>query len=80
MAKNDGGPAFPRPYSANPNSGEQAWPQDGMTTRAYMATAFLAGLLASDPVPGSIGTAAGDFAADAVKLADALLAELAKEE
>lgn len=83
MAKNDGGLAFPQPMLQGAHGGP-LMPKDygvgGLSVRTYMATAFLAALVASDPIPGEIGPAATAFAEDAVKLADALLAELAKED
>lgn len=43
---NDGGPAFPRPVSANPTNGDMVWEQEGMTLRDYFAAKALQGLLA----------------------------------
>ena len=67
-APNDGGPAFPhgRPYDT----------AHGLTKREYFAAKALQGLLANPNHDGKFS----DFAEDAVKHADALLAELAKTE
>lgn len=47
--KDDGGPAFPRPYSRHERSTE-TWPgQNGMTLRDYFAGQALIGLLARPP-------------------------------
>ena len=73
---NDGGSAFPRPYSHNPQqwSGVQGavLEQEGMTRRQYYAGQAMLGLLA-------VGKR-GHFVADlAVKHADDLISELEKE-
>jgi hypothetical protein len=47
----------------------------GLTKREEFAKVILAGMLASDVSPGDVW----DYAREAVKYADALLAELAKE-
>lgn len=39
---NDGGPAFPRPYSMVLGTGHQFWEQDGMTLRDWFAGQALA--------------------------------------
>lgn len=40
MAKDDGGPAFPRPYSDSVN-GLRAWEQEGISMRDYFAAQAL---------------------------------------
>ena len=73
---NDGGSAFPRPYSHNPHP----WfgvegavlEQEGMSLRQYYAGQAMLGLLASD-IEGRLVTEL------AVERADALIAELEKE-
>lgn len=37
----DGGPAFPRPYSTSINGNIQMWEQDGMSLRDYFAAQVL---------------------------------------
>ena len=70
----DGGPAFPRFTSSST--------MDGMSLRAYIATAALQGMLAgptwqpNDAEPELSGTQR--YAKQAVLLADALIAELNK--
>ena len=77
MTDKDGGPAFPfhNPYSAETFK--------GMSLRAYIATAALQGILAAkfaSMVANVPASARYDCAAaDAVLMADALIAELAKE-
>ena len=72
MTDKDGGPAFPVP-SERVRDGSP-----GMSMRAYIATAALQGLLDRRDIGGSI-PAHATLADTAVELADALIAELAKE-
>lgn len=58
--------------SAFPNTGEEV--NDGLSIRQYAAIAAMQGLLACPTSPGNPDV----LAADAVKAADALLAELSK--
>ena len=67
----DGGPAFP----CGVPDGDVF---KGMSLRAYIATAALQGLLDRRDIGGSI-PAHATLADTAVELADALIAELAKE-
>ncbi len=70
MNKNDGGPAFPSPYSridSNP----------GMSLRDYFAAAALTGLLSSG-IAAKRGQTSEDVAAIAYRNADAMLAERSK--
>ena len=71
---NDDEPAFPR-------SGHECQPQSGMTLRDYFASKALCGML-SDQRDGSyVNTREPEqIAATAYKLADAMLAERAKEQ
>jgi hypothetical protein len=80
MKKSDGGPAFPHNTLGHPET-------DGMSLRAYIATAALQGMLAadegvSDPhgkmIDPALGTWRKLLAKDACSYADALLAELEK--
>ncbi len=71
MEKNE--PAFPRNYDADGHN--------GISLRAYIATAALQGLLAGPEVARSkleIDSFCRTSAQYSVKLADALIAELAK--
>ena len=47
MTKDDGGMAFPRPYSLMLD-GVQIWPSDGMSLRDYFAAKAMQGLIACD--------------------------------
>lgn len=81
--KNTGGPAFPRPYSRDDWSGdrpESLYAQDGMSLRAYIATAAMQGILAWSPPQHGRGDLppAGPLAEGCVIYADALIAELSK--
>ena len=75
---NDGGSAFPRPYSTNPHPwddeqvAEDVLEQEGMTLREYYAGQAMLGLLSSD-IEGRLVTEL------AVERADSLIAELEKE-
>ena len=71
---NDGGAAFPMPYSRE-YTGTSVWSHDGMSLRQYYAGQALAELLAD---PNGIEDLVGEYAYSAVNLADALIAELAK--
>ena len=83
MAKQDGGPAFPRPASEYTGSGtcpdgNDAIPEQvGMTLRDWFAGAAIYGAAAQimepDPLP------AADVAKWAYQLADAMIQERAKE-
>jgi len=70
----DGGPAFPSPEIRGDDGAGICAPEYGMTLRQYYAGQMMAGNLAN---PESAGSCA-DFAAYAVELADALIAELEK--
>ena len=70
---NDGGPAFPRvPWDVNDYTGDGS---PGMSLRDYFAGQALAGMLADSTRQGSLG----NYAEDAYKFADAMLAEREKE-
>ena len=72
MKKNDGGPAFP-------NKGDGYGPThnyDGMTLRQYYAGQALAGLLSDT---GLLRADGRDVSSLAVAVADALIADLEKE-
>jgi hypothetical protein len=75
---NDGGTAFPRPLSSNPNNGETYWEQDGMSLRDYFAGQAMSTLQFSfnEKFSGGDYTIAAEHF---YKLADAMLAERAKE-
>ena len=68
MAKNDGGPAFPRSASDISDGSE------GMSVRDYFAGKALAGMLADS----TIDLAMSDIADRAFRYADAMLAEREK--
>lgn len=75
---NDGGPAFPRPYSC-----QNIPAQRGMSLRDYFAGQALAGMLAANGVMEE-ATKVGDqpqigLAVVAYNIADAMIAERAKE-
>ena len=72
--KNDGGQAFPRPAGREPN-GNPVWSQGGMTLRQYYAGQALAGINST----WAGGATSADLAAECVRHADALIAELEKE-
>jgi hypothetical protein len=67
-------PAFPTQYS-NEADGSTVMPSEGMTLREYYAGLAMQGLLARHPFGGHTES----ISIDAVTLADALIAELAKE-
>ena len=71
MKRDDGGPAFPRPASPPPATGLE-WAEDGMTLRDWFAGQVLAGISTSYADQQ-------DEAAWAYSVADAMLAERAKE-
>ena len=75
MTDKDGGPAFPSEHIDDNGSVTEC---KGMSLRAYIATAALQGLLDRRDIGGSI-PAHATLADTAVELADALIAELAKE-
>lgn len=86
--KNDGGAAFPRPYSS-PNNGTFANPQAGMSLRDWFAGQALVGMCANPEMGKIINwliyAAAGKeqslngVAETAYEMADAMLAERAKQ-
>ena len=70
----DSGPAFPIPDTYHPN-GQVQYGSNGLSLRAYIATAALQGIRAN---PAYTSTP-GECAKWAVEDADALIAELNKE-
>ena len=77
MANDKDGPAFPVHLADGEKWIVESDPH-GMSLRAYVATAALQGLLDRRDIGGSI-PAHATLADTAVELADALIAELAKE-
>ncbi len=75
MEANNGGPAFPTAPIENRN-GDVQYGADGMTLRAYIATAAMQGFVASTGVVGGPVPTSIDIARWSVEQADALLAEL----
>jgi hypothetical protein len=80
---NNGGPAFPRPFSGN-NTHQPA--QVGMTLRDYFAAAALTGFIANQQAAAAVVKAASSahganrvFSETAYDLADAMLAEREKK-
>ena len=81
----DGGPAFPRPASIDPRDGDltdgnrYVESADGMSLRAWLAGKALTGLVARGH--GGVPEPDADerLAARCVRLADAVIAELAKK-
>jgi hypothetical protein len=76
--KNDGGPAFPRPNSIEPN-GTNSWANDGMTLRDWFAgqaldAAIDAYIVGNGPTLGT-DHLSRNVAAHAYRIADALIAE-----
>lgn len=67
---NDGGPAFPRPFSDEP-SDTHAWAQEGMSLFDYFAGQALMGILAGHRVFDTYV----DYADEAYNLAEAMLKE-----
>ena len=67
---NTGGPAFPRPAVFTQTHGLASPEQDGMTLRDYFASKAMQGLLAAG---GGVVTPADQRAAQAYKMADAML-------
>jgi hypothetical protein len=84
MSKNDGGPAFPMPHVCNVNNGTMEWGETGMSLRDWFAGQALTGALANpnrynpDTLPSGY-VVMENLAKDMVAIADALIAELAKE-
>ena len=81
MTKHDnGGAAFPEMLTHAPDGSKLMEPigVEGMSLRAYIATAALRGILSS-PIDFQQATCKQGRVALAVEYADALLAELAKE-
>lgn len=81
--KNDGGPAFPRPFSTNRDVFENdecagAFEQDGMSLRDWFAGKALGALIQKLGEAGDAAGLAAALAEDAYKLADAMLAARAK--
>lgn len=68
---NDGGPAFPVETTATPYA-------PGMSLRAYFAGQALAGFCSTHDESGVWSWRSADAAKEAVRCADALIAELAK--
>ncbi len=77
MMKDNGGPAFPRPYSRTPNQG--FGPQSGMSLRDYFAAQVICGLqqvLWNETMVGRFHSGSdviSDMAAVAYETADAML-------
>lgn len=67
---NDGGPAFPRQHHAHPLHGGSVEGHPGMTLRDYFAAKALQGLTAD----GTTGGTFAEYASDAYRYADAMLA------
>lgn len=74
MARNDGGPAFPQPYSPIGTTG-------GMSLRDWFAGRAMDAALhgASAPSEDALGPLFNEIARLAYKMADAMLAEREKE-
>ena len=73
----DGGPAFPIPLALNGNGvnvAQEILSYEGMSLRAYIATAALQGMLSDQMRGGTVET----YAMNAVQFADALIAALNK--
>lgn len=78
--KDDGRSAFPHPAVASDSELIQDSPgDDGMTLRQWYAGQALSGFIAGDAYRYKSGEGRRLLAGDAVKLADALIAELDKE-
>ena len=83
---NDGGPAFPRPpftpgssfHNSAADAGFAATGAPGMTLRDYFAAATLQVLLSCHSIHSMDSDIREEFAEEAYKLADAMLAERAK--
>ena len=72
---NDGGPAFPRPYSST-GDGMSVYSQSGMTLRDWFAGQALTGLLTIDhPLSVTID----GLASESYQYADAMLSARASE-
>ena len=74
MAKNDGGPAFPRTGWTATNQ-ETMWPEDGMSLRDYLAGQAIAGMCAN---PALASSSVDNWARVAYQISDALIAEREK--
>ncbi len=73
MATNDSGPAFPMPSGPEPCVNDTTHYNEGMSLREYIAAKAMAGLMCFDAEPAKT-------AEWAVAYADALLAQLRKEQ
>ena len=72
MTKDDGGMAFPRPYSLMLD-GVQVWPSDGMSLRDYFAAKAMQALVERLDSP-EIRTVMDREAQTAYSIADAMIA------
>ncbi|MCC3703610.1 hypothetical protein [Rouxiella badensis] len=77
MSTDNGGQAFPRPYSKDDWLEEHNYAQDGMSLRDFLAAKAMLGLVISE---GSASAANGyaDLSTASYALADAMLAERSK--
>ncbi len=87
MSKDNGGPAFPRPYSKDGDytDSKRHHAQDGMTLRDYFAAKIMASTIAVPEYMRAFASKGKDFeqalaalAEDSYKAADAMLKERAK--
>jgi hypothetical protein len=67
--RDNGGPAFPRPYSFDDQSASKEHAQDGMALRDYFAAKAMQGLLSCSDTLASLK----EFAEISYKQADAML-------
>ena len=75
---NDGGPALPVTFEGGKNNGETPYFAEGMSLRAYFAGQAMAGFCSMHDETGLWSWDANDAAKEAVRCADALIAELSK--
>ena len=73
MSNKTGGPAFPRPASADPLFDARCQAQTGMTLRDYFAAKAMQGWIVSN-----VEASNKQFAEAAYEMADAMLAERGK--
>ncbi len=85
MSENSGGSAFPTKNALNRDGNVMRWAQDGMSVRCWLVGHILEGMSASPELmqwltAGTMPPYETTMAQAAIRLADAVIAELGEEE